>query len=155
MSPNKYYPFSLALGLGTASASILAWRCLRTLGSGQDAEAITNEFGRLQGQLSWCVPLVFILLLFLQVHAYLRRGASGWIFVVGWLYFVLFTAVDYVWLSDAVFRHTKETGTWRGGFNAMGLVGIFLALIGGLVSLVLLAIVRSRRRRHVPEEGSA
>ena len=52
----------------------------------------------------WIVPIVFVLLHWVQARAYLRREVSGWLFVCTWGYFALFTAIDYVWLSDKVFK---------------------------------------------------
>ncbi len=146
----KYRPFLSILGLGLALAIVIVVFCLRTLESDGDPAAMTRDFDQLQGVLTWWVPLIYALLLVVQARAYLRKGASGWFFFLGWLYLLVFTAIDYMWLSDVVFRFTKETGTWQGGFNAMGVIGVALAVAGGLLSLGCYMAVRSKRRAEAP-----
>ena len=141
-----YRAFLGILGLGSILGGILAWLCIRTLSSDEEAVAITRQFGSLQAVLTWSVLFTFALLLAVQTQAFIRRGASGRIYIYGWLYLLIFTGVDYVWLSEAVFQHTKATNTWEGGFNAMAFVGLAQVTLGGLVSLVLFLVARGRRQ---------
>lgn len=137
--------YLLILAAGSAIPAVLAWLCVQTLGETGDAADIVSRFDALQRPLTWIVPLVFFLLHWAQAGAYVRGGASGWLFVCTWAYFALFTAIDYVWLSDKIFRYTKDTGTWQGGFSVFPLVGAALIGFAGLLSLALFARLRARR----------
>ena len=150
----KNLPFLLTVSSATALGLLLVKLCLGSLQTDQPPEVMTSHFVGLQQLLTRGVPLVFLLLLAIQTWAYLRRASSGSWFVLAWLFFAAFTAIDYAWLSDVVFHHTKDTGTWQGGFNAMGIIGAALIGAGGLASATCYVAVRARRLRAQDVHGS-
>jgi hypothetical protein len=143
----KNSSFLVTLAIGSALGAVLTKLCLDTLDSGEEAQLITQNFVDTQGWLTRGVPLVSFALLFIQARAYKQNRAPGGFFVLCWLYFALFTAIDYVWLSDVVFRHTKSTGTWEGGFNALGILGAALIPAFGLACGAGYVVARSQRLR--------
>lgn len=141
MDTIKSRAFGLVLVLGCVPALVLVWMCSRTLGRSGDAAADVARFEALQAPLTWLVPLVFLVLVFVQARSYLARRASGWGFLIGWGYLALFTALDYVWLSSRLFQYTKDTDTWQGGFSVAPLLGgLWIVLGGGFVGSLWLGL---------------
>ena len=137
--------YLLIMTAGATVPAVLARLCVQMLDESGDPAEIVRRFDTLQRPLTWIVPLVFVLLHWVQAGAYLRREVSGWLFVCTWGYFALFTAIDYVWLSDKVFRYAKDTGAGQGGFSVFPLVGAVLIGVAGLASLAIFSRLRARR----------
>ena len=137
--------YLLIMTAGSAIPAVLVRLCVQVLDESGDAAEIVSRFDTLQRPLTWIVPIVFVLLHWVQARAYLRREVSGWLFVCTWGYFALFTAIDYVWLSDKVFRYAKDSGAGQGGFSVFPLLGAVLIGFAGLLSLAIFSRLRGRR----------
>ncbi|HMV26456.1 MAG TPA: hypothetical protein PLH27_00515 [bacterium] len=83
--------------------------------------------------LTYGVPAAFLILLILANFSFTARQHIG-SFVYAFLFFIVFTIADYVFLNKLFFEFLNRTGQWRGGNTMMGVFALLLCVMaGGLV----------------------
>lgn len=148
--------FRVTLFAGVAIAGALATLALLRLSETEDPAAVVGAFDALQAPLTWFVPLIYLVLSLLAARTYSRKETSALPLFFAWLYFAMFTAIDYMWMSSRVFQYTKDTDTWQGGFSVAPLLGGMLIGFSVAVSLGLLLSARNKRKDfHPPAANQA
>lgn len=59
-----------------------------------------------------------------------------------WVYFALFTGVNYIFLREQYFEIISNTEFWEGGFNMSPFVGLFWIGLAGLFTFLLRMVLR-------------
>lgn len=95
--------------------------------------------------LMYSTPAFFIVLMILSNMITVKSG-QGRYFIFSYLFFAVFTIVDYVFAAESYFLFTKRAGLWAGGFSVAGLAGLFLCFVAFILSLVNYLILNTLRK---------
>jgi len=107
--------------------SYLAQRALKVEGT-PPAEALV-KFYKFNRYLTFGNIIIYILLLFVSTIIYIRQRYWDTFIWTG-IIFVIFTLVDWWWLSNLAFHYRKAHNYLPGESNLYPIVGIFICLAG-------------------------
>lgn len=88
------------------------------------------------------VNLSWIALVFYSALLIRNRKLSLRTLWYSWVYFVLFTGVNYVILREQYFQIISNTEFWEGGFNMSPFIGLMSIGLAALFTLLLRIVLR-------------
>jgi hypothetical protein len=150
---NKVYAGILLLAIVLISGSSLyAYSWLSSIGDPRSALANYGFFAGLATMALWCASLVLLAI----GNVILWTSRNAWALWTTFVFFAVFTIVDYFVLSPAAFAFKKSNGLWQGEFSLSYFVGAGIVIVVGvLVFMNQYVNVRLNRKMYAVEEVAA
>ncbi len=115
------------------------------LNSDRGLDYIMDAYHRDADWVTYGVPLAYLLLLTLANREY-YRGGSPQGFLWSGLFFILLTALDWIFISNEFFHFKQRMGVWKGEYSLAGIFGLFLILMCILLTMGSYFLIKTMRK---------
>ena len=129
----------------TVILSYLSYHTVDALKSADSLDITLYDYHTYDSFLVLANPVSFVLLLILSNIGYLKHQ-RGSFFLITFCIFAVFATIDYAYISDEFFRFRKRSGLWKGEFSLSFLMGLFLCVIAGALTLINYLILATYKK---------
>ena len=137
--------------LAAAAASYQMYSALTIYDSLEGAQQAYHDISSV---LTYAVPSAFLILLVFS-SAIFRRSDKMRYFMFSFLFFSVFTVIDYVFIGEMYFLFIKNNGLWKGGFSIMALAGLFLCFCAFIIAAANYLILSTIKKiSSTPQKGT-
>jgi hypothetical protein len=142
--------FFFLAGVFALTSGISIYQMATALTAYKSAESAQEAYHVISSTLTFGVPAALLVLLVFAGVAFWKTE-KGRYFVFAFLFFSVFTIIDYVYIGELYFHFTKNNGLWKGGFSVMGLAGLFLCFCALIITVVVYLVLNTFKKMLSPK----
>lgn len=142
--------FFVLAGLFVLASGISTYQMVTALTAYESAESAQESYHVISSTLTFGLPVALIVLL-VFAGVIFWKTEKGRYFFYAFLFFSVFTIIDYVYIGELYFHFIKNNGLWKGGFSVMGLAGLFLCFCALIITVVIYLVLNTFKKMLSPK----
>ena len=127
--------------------ALLSYKTNSVISLEEDVSFVVERYTFYDAILTPAAPVFFLVLLIISNFAFVKNNISYYLWMTLALY-VVFTLINYVYISGLYFNYKKICGVWAGELSFANLQGFILCVIAifiCVINYVILAIMKKKR----------
>ena len=141
--------FFVLAGVFTLASGISIYQMITALTSYDSTERAQEDYHVISSALTLGVPAALIVLLAFSGMIFWKTEKARY-FIYAFLFFSVFTVIDYVYIGEMYFHFIRNNGLWKGGFSVMGLAGLFLCFCALMITVVVYLVLNTFKKMLSP-----
>jgi len=148
---NTEKTFYVAIAILSLIMGMSSFRMYSALLAYESIESAQTAYHEISSVMTYAVPLSFVVLIVFSNQIFLKTEKARYFFF-SFLFFALFTVIDYVYIGEMYFHFIKDNGIWKGGFSVIGLAGLFLCFCAFVIAGANYVILVTIKKMMTPKK---
>jgi hypothetical protein len=127
--------------------AVLSYKTFSVISLEEDVSIVIDRYTFYDAILTPAAPVFFLILLIISNLAFIRNNINYCIWMTLALY-IVFTLINYVYISSLFFHYKKICGVWAGEISVASLQGFILCVIAifiCVINYVIITIMKKKR----------